>query len=134
MHRLLYASLTLSCLAMLSGCSSGTPKPPERANVSGTVTMNGKPMAEGEIQFEVTGQPPQVLQIKAGAFAGEVFVGKNRVGLMQMADGPPNPTSPGERIKVNKVSARFYGAATELSADVTASGASDLKFAVTGGK
>jgi hypothetical protein len=101
------------------------------ATVKGTVNLDGKPMTGGEIRFSVSGQPVKSIEIKDGAFSGQVYTGKNLVEVVWDQDGPPNPMDPSTRIKVNVISPHFSGANSALSADVGANGATDLKFEVT---
>jgi hypothetical protein len=88
-------------------------------------------MDGGEIRFSIPGQPPRSLEIKGGAFSGEAFIGKNVVEVVWDKDGPPNPTDPTTRMKVNTISDKFWGPNSTLSADIAAPGAEDLKFDVT---
>src|SRR5262249_28505931 len=67
-------------IVLAAGCSGPADPAAAKVAVKGTVTLNGKPMPEGEISFDLgRGQPPVVLPIKDGSFSGEVFGGKNRV-------------------------------------------------------
>jgi hypothetical protein len=78
-------------LALLSGCGPARPK---KVLVSGTVTMDGKPLQRGEIYFTVPegGTAPDVLQVADGKFEGKVTVGKKRV---EISSPQPVPTRPG---------------------------------------
>jgi len=93
--------------------------------------MDGKPMPTGQVNFNVAGHPPRTLEVKDGAFSGEVYTGKNRIDVYFEKDGPPHPMDPKIIQKVNAIAEKFSGATSTLSADVTASGANDLKFDVT---
>ena len=118
-------------LAGLTGCKSSTTAPAV-VPVKGTVNLDGKPMAGGEVRFIAPGQPAQVIEIKSdGTFSGQAYVGKNQVEVVWDQDGPPNPMEPATPIKVNVVAPQFSGADSRLSADVGSGGASDLKFDVT---
>jgi hypothetical protein len=82
--RVLVAGI-LACAGLLLGCSSGGLR---TAAVSGTVTLNGQPVAEGSITFipvEGTTGPERGAVIKDGQYsipqAKGVVVGKNRVEL-----------------------------------------------------
>ncbi len=117
-------SLVVVGLALVSGCSGTTITAPPVAKVSGTVNLDGKPMPEGTIRFEVMGFPPKTSTIKDGAFTGEAYSGKNRVDVVLEHDGPPSTTDPKVNIKINVVAPK------ELSADVTAGGANTFTFDV----
>lgn len=114
----------------VTGCEPDQPKPPPKAKVAGTVTLDGSPMAEGEIRFNLAGQPATSAPVKGGAFAGEAYIGLNQVDVL-MEREVPNPSMPGTNMKVNSVSMQFQGPNSPLKADVPAAGASDLKFEVT---
>src|SRR5580765_8453211 len=95
MHRFAGTILLCGALAWTVGCSSPeNAKAPPLVKVSGTVKLDGKPMEGGEARFIVAGQPPKALPIKGGAFAGEVFEGKNEIGVVWDKEGGPNPTDP----------------------------------------
>jgi hypothetical protein len=118
-------------VALTSGCTSSTPKPPPLANVKGVVQMDGKPMKTGEIEFEVSAQPPRLLKIEEGAFAGEVFSGKNKVRIHMYKEGPPATTDPDKKPTKAEALPPQYNTNSGLTYDVPAAGASDLKFDVT---
>lgn len=123
-------SFVALCLIVLGcGQKSSTAK---LAPVKGTITLNGKAMGGGEIRFSVPGQPVKTMPIASGAFSGEASVGKNNVEVVWEKDGPPNPMNPSEKLKVNVVNPQFSGPSSELKADITDKGATDLKFTVTG--
>jgi hypothetical protein len=131
MKRFACTFLFASTICLLAGCGGGGPSaPPPVAKVKGTVNLDGKPMPNGEIRFSVGAQAPRNLEVKDGAFSGEVYTGKNTVEVVQEKDAP-NPMDPKLTMKVNMVDPKFVGPGSPLSADVPASGASDLKFDVT---
>ena len=109
MLRLTGVVLFLLVASVLAGCSSNSNAPPPLAQVSGKVTLDGEPMAGGEVRFSITGFPPKVLEVKNGAFSGEVFTGKNRVEVVWDVDGGPHPMEPEKTIKTNKIAAKFSG-------------------------
>lgn len=132
MKRLARLILPVVLICPVLGCSGGGgQKAPPLAKVSGTVLLDRKPMQGGEIRFYLEGQPPKILEIKDGAFSGEVHTGKNRVDIVWEKDGPPHPMDPSQKLKVNAVSTQFSGAASTLNAEVSAEGRSDLKFEVS---
>jgi hypothetical protein len=133
MNRLVSSLLLLAFACLPLGCDkSGTNKGPALAKVSGKVTLDGKPMNGGEVRFYLENQPAKSLEIKDGAFSGEVYVGKNRVDVVWDKDGPPNPMMPdGPPVKVNAVAPQFSGVNSPFNVDVPAAGVQDLKFEVT---
>jgi hypothetical protein len=90
--------------------------------------MDGKPMAEGNISFNIKGQPPKLFAIKDGAFSGQAFIGKNHVEVVLEKDGPPSSMDPKIMTKINAVAPK------ELNADVTASGVNPSTFDVNSAK
>jgi hypothetical protein len=61
------------------GC--GKSDVPAYANVSGTVTYNGKPIEKGQISFSTDGRPASSMEIVDGKFAGQAMVGSNKVAV-----------------------------------------------------
>src|SRR5262245_3293626 len=64
-------------IGLVVGCSKG--KAPSYANVSGSVTYNGKPIEKGQIVFASDGRPPTVADIVDGKYTGQAMVGTNKV-------------------------------------------------------
>jgi hypothetical protein len=112
-------------LVVISGCSPQNAPPPPTAKITGKVTLDGKPMAEGEVQFSVGGQPVKICPIKDGAFSGDAFVGKNRVQVQLLKDGPPSTTDAKKPMKINAVTH------ADLEAEVTKDGPNAFTFEVT---
>lgn len=130
MHRSLCALLLLFCVCYLMGCGGGSNSGPPVAKVSGTVKLDGKPMAGGEVRFSVAGLPAKSLPISGGSYSGEAPVGKNKVEVVWDKDGPPNPTDPSTKMKVNAVNMRFSGPDSQLNAEVK-EGENTFNFDVT---
>ncbi len=61
------------------GC--GKSGAPSYANVSGTVTYNGRPLDKGQIIFSSDGRPPTVADIVDGKYTGQAMVGSNKVAI-----------------------------------------------------
>src|SRR5688572_28866956 len=74
---LLAAALLVAAFAALGACNSG----PKYYPVSGTVTFNGEPVADGNITFapEDTGIAPVQGAIKDGRYELKAAEGKNKV-------------------------------------------------------
>ena len=93
--KLLSASFVI---ALLAGCSSK----PAGGTVKGTVTLDGQPLASGQILFVAVDQssPSAEAAITAGAFEALVPPGEKRVeirapkvtGKKKMYDTPDSPT------------------------------------------
>jgi hypothetical protein len=114
------------------GCGNSGRKELPAVAVMGTVTLDNKPMREGEISLEVVGEAaPVILPVKDGAFSGEVKIGKNRVEVFSYKQGPPLSTEPdGPPTRVNIIPDRYNGH-TRFEANVTAEGPNEFKFPVT---
>jgi hypothetical protein len=74
MHRYWLGLLLLIPL----GCG---PKEPIPVGVSGTVNLDGQPLAEGKIFFVTLGKVPEIVDIAAGHFSGKVLPGERRVEI-----------------------------------------------------
>ena len=112
----------------LSGCGR---KGPIMVPVSGTVTLDGKPMPDGMIYFKtiVEGSVDQ-MEIKDGKFAGKVEVGDRRVEICRYGLGPPIKMGNGEiPNKIETLPAR-YNQVSELKATVAEHGPNEFRFAV----
>jgi len=118
-------------VALTAGCTPAVPKPPPIAMVKGKVQLNGKPMPNGEIEFEVIAQPAKSLKIEDGVFSGEVFVGKNTVRIHVYKEGPPSSTDPEKKPSKMESLPAQYNTKSALSTDVPEGGASDLNWDVT---
>src|SRR5205085_3181280 len=86
-----FCVLALPALAALAaGCSGG----PKLGQVSGTVTLDGKPLPKGTLTFETTGQRPATARVENGQIveattykAGDgVPVGTHKVAVAAFED------------------------------------------------
>src|SRR5262245_8051654 len=78
MYQLARFTALAVAIGLLVGCGK---KGPSYANVSGTVTYNGTPLAKGQITFQTDGRPPTMADIVDGEFAGQAMVGSNKVSV-----------------------------------------------------
>jgi hypothetical protein len=119
MYRHVCATLFLLAFFWVAGCTTSQgPKAPNTAKVSGTVKLDGKPMEGGEVHFEVAGFPAKSLEIKDGAFAGEVYSGKNMIGVVWNKE-IPHPTESKMKMTTNIVANKFSGKDSPLNDEVT---------------
>jgi len=120
----------LYALAMAAtlGCGTEAATLPPTAPVTGTITLDGRPMATGEVVFVVPGEPEARLPVTNGAFSGEAYVGQNRVGVFTYREETPDSGLSTDTVKkVNLVADRFsYN--TTLTAEVTQSGPNEFTF------
>jgi hypothetical protein len=133
---LLLAAASLAAL----GCSEAMDDLP-RGAVAGTVTLDGKPLAEGTISFtpsEPSGATPGGGAIKDGAFSvprAEGLVPGNYTVAIYASDRnaeQTKPSSPGGRRDKNSPTKDLippkYNASTELKAEIPKGGKTDLNF------
>ena len=131
----------MACLGLivltsaLAGCNGQSgPKVATLCDVSGTVDLDGQPMADGEISFSKPGAGPTIIAVKDGKFAGKTSAGEKRVEIRKYIPGKPimmgdkpslTPPDP-ENILPAK-----YNAESKLTATIPDAGKNDLKFEVT---
>lgn len=87
MHHTMLArllSILILSLAALSGCGGGAPKDESRTQVSGLITLNGKPLPAGNLTFKLKNSPLATrVSIKAeGRYVTDrVPIGPNMVSV-----------------------------------------------------
>jgi hypothetical protein len=79
MHQLARVVALAVAIGVVAGC--GKKDAPAYANVSGTVTYNGAPLAKGQITFQMEGKPPSSADIVDGKYTGQAMIGSNRVSI-----------------------------------------------------
>lgn len=112
----------LGCSLLAVGCG-GSDGPPaaERYPVTGTVKLDGQPLASGTISFEseedaAAGNAPATGEIKDGAYAVESTAGVKKVVISRTEEyGQPDET--GVKPTRETIPAR-YNANSELTADI----------------
>lgn len=122
----------LMLLAMVLLCAaSGCAKPgPKLFPVSGNVTLDGQPLAEGTVYFKTiaTGDVNS-LPVKDGKFAGQAVEGTRRVEVVAFRMIPVLGEMGGE--VQESLIARRFNQDSQLTAEVTAAGPNTFEFAVT---
>jgi hypothetical protein len=127
------ASWTSAVLVIAGGCSGGS-TPIKRFPVTGTVLVDGAPLAMGAILMEgeadaATGLVPAVADIENGMYSLQARAGRMRVRIMAPEEyGTTDDT--GVRPTRETVDASFNSAST-LFVDVSADGANRFDFEVT---
>ena len=117
-------------LLAVAGCGQATYQKPPVAEVKGTVTVDGRPLPQGEIAFSIAGQPPLTLPVTNGAYTGDGYVGQTRVEVSAWQDGPPLATNPqGPPMKLNTIAPR-YNYQSQLSAVVASGIPNEFSFVV----
>jgi hypothetical protein len=126
MHRTIrvgYKSCWLvACCSLVFGCTGDT----KNGTVSGTVTLDGEPLAKGVIQFVPADGRTASAQaiIEDGKFSAKVPIGEKRisisaskvVGKRKMYDTPDSPMVD----KVEELLPAQYNSASKLTLNVTA--------------
>jgi hypothetical protein len=121
---LIFATLLIAC----SGCG---PTGPKLFPVSGTVLLDGQPLAEGTIYFKTleTGAI-DTLPIKDGKFSGQAIEGDRRVEVVAYRLIPVAGQMGGE-VQESLIASRFNSEST-LKAVVSPTAANEYKFEVNG--
>jgi hypothetical protein len=127
--------LALGLAVAAAGCSGKPPK----AQVHGTVKLDGKPLADGSIEFFPVGAAGQSAgaAIKDGAYQVEASVGEMRVSIngtevVGKQKAYDTPESPMIDIVRNAIPAK-YNAKSELKATLVA-GPNEANFDLQGEK
>ena len=113
-------------LPLFAGCGGEQP-----AEVTGTVKMDGKPLAEGEIIFEASdgSKAPVAAPIKDGAYTVMVLPGPKKVKVL--ATRPPKKRDPilGEAAREQMLGPEYNDRST-LTADIKPGTNADVNFEV----
>lgn len=132
-----HLGLALALLAMLVGCGPGDSR--QRQAVSGTVTLDGNPLASGNIEFDPLAEDglSSGANLRAGQFeipaANGLPAGEYRVRIYASTEDPA-PLTPEEaampelhRPGISLIPQR-YNQATELRARVSLDAANHFEF------
>ena len=88
-HRLHFYAARLLAIAAGGLLSLGCDNSPRHYPVAGTITLDGKPVPDGEIVFfSVDGGPPDAGPIEAGSFSMQCVSGTKRVQVTATRDHP----------------------------------------------
>jgi hypothetical protein len=124
-----FLALAICYCCFLAGCGGSGPQ-----SVSGTVTVNGQPLAAGEIQFEPTDatKGADAGQIKDGQFSFKAKPGSVKVKITAMRDtGKTVVGAMGEQLPaMEQYLPPKYNTATELTAEVKSGGGNKYTFAL----
>jgi hypothetical protein len=107
------------------GCRSG----PLMCDVSGTITLDGQPVPDGEIIFQAVNNDitPDVGQIMAGRFSLRVRVGPKRV-LILSSKKVPGKGPRGENFMLVRTIPPRYNDETTLQADIKPEGPNHFEY------
>jgi hypothetical protein len=121
----------LLVLAALAGCSGSNAAP--TYPVTGTVTLDGKPLEEGEIYFLMPAKGEvDIVAVKNGKFEGQVKAGNRRVEIRAYKIIPAHEAAsmPGYTVpesRENYLPAK-YNTESTLTAEVKADGENQFDF------
>jgi len=123
---------SLLVIGAILGCgessNSKARKTLEEVAVKGSVTIGGKPLADGEIYFIVSGYAPNTIAIKNGEYKGTAKAGNNRVEIRSWEAGPPLSTDPtNQPTKVNTIPSEFNDA-SKLTAEIVSKAENSFNF------
>jgi hypothetical protein len=130
-HRRGGRRVLVACLACcLLGCGRTTG--PATHAVSGTVTLDGKPLATGDVIFypETENMPAVMGKLEEGRYAFRAVAGRHRVSI-QSVGGKPRVVSPVMPPVFEPLVPARYNQSTTLTADVTATGTNRFDFDLT---
>ncbi len=118
----------LLCVAgLLCGCEKG----PKYYDVSGTISLDGRPLPEGDIIFSPMDSAlgPEPGTIKNGNYSLKALEGKKRVEISasKIIPGSKVRGAGGEPVPEEYLPTR-YNALSELSADVSPKGGNKFDF------
>jgi hypothetical protein len=131
MKRMSLVLCLLSPPVVLLGCKAEE----TTYEVSGTVTLDKKPLKEGEIAYvDKKGSVPVTMTITEGSYKGKARPGEYRVEIRAYKVGKklePGPgVGKGEHARENYLPERF-NTKSQLKTEVKAEGANQAKFEVT---
>lgn len=127
-----HLAVLVAAAAVAAGCGRSKPARPMQ-QVSGTVTLDGQPLPEGEIFFKNTAAGEvDILSVTEGRFQGKVGVGTRRVEIYAYHEKEviPMPGEPPEKTRENYIPAR-YNVKSKLTVEIAAGAAAPLEFKVT---
>jgi len=106
-------------------------QPPKTAEVKGKVTLDGTALASGKIVFDGTAGVPAVeLDIKDGAYSGQVQVGSKTVRILSFKTVPQKGLMKILTTEENTLPAK-YNTASKETREVKEGGPNEFDFAVT---
>jgi hypothetical protein len=120
----------VACLACcLLGCGRATG--PNTHPVSGTVTLNGKPLVTGDVIFypETENMPAVMGKLEEGRYSFRAVAGRHRVSI-QSVGGKPRVVSPVMPPVFEPLVPARYNRESTLTAEVQTTGHNHFDFAL----
>lgn len=121
----------VACLAWcLAGC--GRPNGPATYAVSGTVTLDGKPLSKGNVILypEAQNMPAVMGKLADGRYSFRAVAGRHRVAIQAVGD-KPREVGKGLPPVFESIVPTRYNESTTLSADVSPEGSNRFDFDLT---
>ena len=110
----------------------GCQRAPQPVAYHGEVTLDGRPLATGRIQFVVKGEPPEATDIVDGKFAGVALPGPKGVeiyGFRPSVAIPNDPTqSPELGNSVENYVPEMYNTYSTLFGEIRPNGPNEFEF------
>ena len=128
MFRIACCSFGFCLVALLFGCGSSGPATYE---VTGQVTFDGQPVAEGEILLRAAdgSEGSRAGKIVDGRYTIQSTVGKKRVEINASREVKPSKIAEsGEEVAGELYIPKKYNLESELTAEVTAAGPNQFDF------
>ncbi|MDB5342770.1 MAG: hypothetical protein JWP89_1147 [Schlesneria sp.] len=127
MSRRMWLMVLLTVCLALPACQSGRSEPRKYA-VSGTVTLDDKPLADGLIYFKTIATGAiECLDIKAGKFKGQAEPGDRRVEISSLITKTETFDGMKSETKQNLIPTQ-YNMDSTLTAKVATTGSNEFKF------
>ena len=123
-----WLTMTLFVSALLvAGCGRTGRQEPPRYPVSGTVTLDGKPLPQGTVYFRTVSLGLiERVPIKDGTFAGRVAAGERRIEFSVVKDvkytGPTMPGVPSPETVLAETLPSAFNSERSFTATVTPAG------------
>lgn len=125
-----------------SGCGRRDGPTRQLIPVSGTVTLDGRPLEQGEVHFVSSdsrsaeeGYYVDACVVKQGSFQGKTAAGERVVQIWSFkpSDAAPDPVTGDKPLPINIIPSRF-SENSKLTATVTDSGSNTFVFEISSGK
>jgi hypothetical protein len=123
----------------IAGCGRKGPPPRKLVPVSGTVTLDGKPLPDGFVSFvSPTEGYLESFPINEGKFSGKAGLGVQTVDIIAVRESKPPSGAAGAQAPPTATRTNYlpskYSMNSPLRADVTEAGPNTFTFELTMGK
>jgi hypothetical protein len=135
-----WSMLVLLCVSLcIAGCGRKGPPPRKLVPISGTVTLDGKPLPDGFVSFvSPTEGYLESFPINEGKFSGKAGLGVQTVDIIAVRESKPPSGADGAQAPPTATRTNYlpskYSMNSPLRADVTEAGPNTFTFELTMGK